>query len=150
MRTKIKTLNLYSAYIIEHTDLKLDKMILVCDGTFLVPRKPKELFYYSGNRQARHAYILQIGLHFALSRSMRSAPVMVQPLGFRQDRIRWAGSSIGNRATCPWKRSWRSRAIQVPCSKLRIPKCRDHFYTSKESVEISLLSRSSFHASVQS
>ena len=40
---------------------------------------------------------------------------IVQPLGSRQEKIRWAGSSAASRATCPWRRSWRARNMQVTC-----------------------------------
>ena len=43
---------------------------------------------------------------------------MVQSLGSRQKIIQkesWAGSSAGSRATCPQRRSGRSRTLQVTC-----------------------------------
>ena len=48
-------------------------------------------------RQARHAHIIQIGLHLTKPRSTRAALSMVQPPGSRQGSIRWAGSSAGSR-----------------------------------------------------
>ena len=38
---------------------------------------------------------------------------MAQPLGYPQERTRWAESSAGSRATCPCRRSWHSWTMQV-------------------------------------
>ena len=46
-----------------------------------------------GRRQACHAHILEIGLHLTQPWSLWT------PLGSRQERIRWVGSSAGSRAT---------------------------------------------------
>ena len=54
-----------------------------------------------GRRQTRHARILQIGLHLTQPEAYGRPLGMVQPLGSREERIRWAGYSAGSRATCP-------------------------------------------------
>ena len=63
-----------------------------------------------------HFHIPQIGLRLTQPYEACERPLgMVQPLGSREERIRWVGSSAGSRATSPQRRSWRSRTTQVTC-----------------------------------
>ena len=67
------------------------------------------------SRQARQARILEIGLYLSNQEACGRPLDMDQPLGSRLERIRWAGSFAGSRATCQWRRSWRARTMQVTC-----------------------------------
>ena len=56
----------------------------------------------SGHRSGRRqALIPHIGLHLTQPWRLWTLIAMIQSLESRQIRIRWAGTSAGNRATCP-------------------------------------------------
>ena len=69
--------------------------------------------YRPGRRQACHAHIPQIRSPSDATTKHAGGLGMVQSLGFRIYRIRWAESFAGCRATCPWRRSWRSRNWKI-------------------------------------
>ena len=60
-----------------------------------------------------YTHVFQIGLHRRSPEACQQPFGMVQSRGSRQERIRWTGFSAGSRATCPYRRSWRSQTTQA-------------------------------------
>ena len=81
-----------------------------CDATSRHPSGHRQ-----GRRQACHARIHQKRSTWRNHEAYGRTLGIVQPLGSRKESLQWAGSPAGSHATCPQRRSWRSRTMQVTC-----------------------------------